>query len=180
MAVHGDGLARRPEGYLGLVPADWPSIRHTTGWQPPAESTEDHARDAVRQLIARHTVFCGRFCYACNADLSDPGAPRSHTLAGVKAATGQYPEYTLAIPQGGHAPDCPVPYLLRWLGEPESVYTRLRTHDIDDAAATIAVKAKSSMELVGTDLELLSPEEVAARKVVMKGFGYAIEPEEES
>jgi hypothetical protein len=171
MAVHGDGLARRPDGYLGMVPQGWPSIRETR-WQPPAELDPAGAQSAVRAVLDQGALICGgRYCFVCNADLADVGAPKSTSKEGIKAATGVYPEYTLAIPQGGHAPDCPVRYLLRWIGMGESSLARVRTHDIDDAAAKIAVTAKSPMELVGTDLELLSDAERAARAEVLRGLG---------
>lgn len=174
MAVPGDGLARRPPGYRGMVPEDWPSIRTTSGWQPPAEISEDGAKQALQILHDHGALICGgRYCFTCGADLSDAGGMphESSAPAGYKAATGVYPEYTLSIPRGGHAPDCPVPYLLRWIGEPESPYTRLRTEDIDDELAKMAVMAKSPMELVGTDLERLSEAERSARVDVLAGFG---------
>lgn len=156
-----------------MVPQGWPSIRQASGWQPPAEISEAAAKVAFGLLFDAGSIICGgRFCYVCSADLGDAGAPKSTSREGVKAATGLYPEWTLAIPQGGHAPDCPVPYLLRWAGAPESPYTRLRTHDIDSDAAKIAVAAKSAMELIGTDLELLSPAERVARADVWRRLGY--------
>ena len=171
MSVYGDGKAHRPDGYRGLVPTDWPSIRRTSGWIPPDEITESGAQEAVRNLIATHTVFCGRYCYACSADLGDPGSPKSTSAAAYKAATGQYPDWTLSIPQGGHAPDCPVPYLLKWLGEGGSVYTRIRTVDIDDEAAKRFTSAKSPMELVGTDVEALDEGQRVEREAVLQAFG---------
>jgi hypothetical protein len=177
MAVHGDGYARRPDGYRGMVPRDWPSIRETSGWQPPAAITDADAKVAFGLMLDAGAVICGgRYCFICNADLADRGAPKSTSLEGVKAATGKYPEWTLSIPQGGHAPDCPVPYLLRWAGEPESPYTRVRTDDIDDAAANIATAAKSPMELAGTDDALLTPEQREAKAMVLREFG--LEPSE--
>src|SRR5712672_2050190 len=101
MAVHGDGFARRPPGYRGMVPQDWPSIRKTSGWQPPAEATDRDAKVAFGLVLDVGAIICGgRFCFVCNADLADVGAPKSTSREGVKASTGKYPEWTLAIPQG--------------------------------------------------------------------------------
>ena len=174
MAVPGDGLANRPPGYRGMVPQDWPAIRETSGWQSPTELTEDGAKGALRVLLDAGTVIHGgRFCFVCNADLSDAGVlHQSSTPTAIKAATGVYPEWTLSIPRGGHAPDCPVPYLLHWLGEPASPYTRVRSEDIDDEQAQLLTAAKSPSELVGTDVELLSADERVARTKVLEGFGY--------
>jgi len=173
MAVHGDGLARRRALYQdGLVPEDWPSIRRTSGWRPPAGLTEADAKGAFALLLDMGLVMCGgRFCYACNADLADAGAPKSTSKKGIEAATGVYPTWTLALPQGGHAPDCPVPYLIRWIGRGDSVLTRLRTHDVDDGAAKVLDAGKEPMELVGTDLAQLTPEQRVARAEVLRGLG---------
>jgi len=173
MALAGDGLANRPPDYRGMVPRDWPSIRQTRGFQA-GELTAAGAIAAVREVHHQGALICGgRYCYLCNADLSDAGVPlQSSSPEGVKAATGKYPDWTLSIPRGGHAPDCPVPYLLRWIGEPESTLMRVRTEDIDDEAATVAVAAKSPAELVGTLDALLTPEQRVARDAVLQGFGY--------
>jgi hypothetical protein len=181
MAVHGDGLARRKNLYeKGLVPDDWPSIRKTSGWQPPAALTEADAKVAFALVLDMGLVICGgRFCYACQADLADVGAPKSTSKKGIEAATGVSPTWTLAIPQGGHAPDCPVLYLLRWIGRGDSTLARLRTHDVADAAAQVLTQAKEPMELVGTDLDLLSEAERAARAEVLRGLGLTEEQLEE-
>jgi len=177
VAVAGDGLANRPPDYRGLVPRDWPSIRQTRWFQASTVLDEDGAKAAVKHVHDRGALICGgRFCFLCDADLSDPpadGIPRHSTSReGYKVATGVYPEWTLSVPLGGHAPDCPVPYLLRWIGEPESPYTRVRTEDIDDEQAKLLTAAKSPSELIGTKDELLSPEQRIARDEVLRGFGY--------
>jgi hypothetical protein len=171
MAVHGDGLARRQNLYeKGLVPPDWPSIRETTGFDAMMPLDEAGAMHAVREVIP--ILISGyRFCVLCNSDLSDRGAPKSTSREGFKAATGQYPEWTLSIPQGGHAPDCAVAYLLRWLGFTGHAIARLRTFDVDDAQAQLLVKAKEPMELVATDVSLLTEAEREARAKVLAGFG---------
>jgi len=176
VAVAGDGLCHRPPGYRGLVPEDWPSIRQTNGFDASAPITEQGAKLALRRVHAQGALICGgRYCFLCSADLSDAGVlHQSTSVTGYKAATGVYPEWTLAIPRGGHAPDCPVPYLLRWLGEPESVFTRMRTVDIDDEQAKLLAAAKSPAELVGTNDELLTPEQREARDKVLQGFGYEL------
>jgi len=173
MAVHGDGLARRRALYQdGLVPEDWPSIRETTGFDPLAPLCEERVMYVIRYLFYETNMLIanGRFCVLCNSDLSDPGAPKSNSRAGFKAATGVYPQWTAAIPSGGHAPDCAVVYLLRWIGMTGS-WARLRTHDVDDGAAKVLVAGKEPMELVGTDLEKLTPEQRIARAEVLRGLG---------
>jgi len=177
MAVYGDGLCNRPPGYRGLVPDEWPSIRRTRGFQASTMLDEAGAKAALKHVHDRGALICGgKYCFLCDADLSDKpadGRPRHSTSReGFKAATGVYPEWTLSIPLGGHAPDCPVPYLLRWIGEPESGYTRIRTDDIDDEQAKLLTAAKSPSELIGTKDDLLSPEQREARDAVLRGFGY--------
>lgn len=172
MAVQGDGLARRPPGYRGMVPEDWPSIRKTSGWQAPAVIGEAEAKVAFKWLLDAGSIICGgRYCYYCRADLADRNAPKSTSREGFKAATGVYPDWTLSIPSGGHAPDCPVPYLLRWAGIAEGALTRIRTHDIDDEQAKILTALRSPMELAGTDDARLNPAELAAKRALLTDFG---------
>ena len=173
MAVAGDGLARRKNLYeRGLVPPEWPAIRETSGFDPAAPVSEEGAQHAIHELVDRGALFSGRYCWVCVADLSDVGAPRSSSREGFKAATGVYPDWTAAIPQGGHAPDCPVPYLLRWAGWPaNSTVVRMRTHDIDDAQAQVLTKAKEPMELAGAQLDQLTAAEREQRAEVLKGLG---------
>lgn len=102
-----------------------PSTLKLTEYVVPAGMpTEDDVRAALRELAHRDR-WGTRWCPVCESDLSDVGAGYSLTPEGYKAATGM-DRVASVWPQGGHAKDCPVVTLLRWVDGGESVYTRVR------------------------------------------------------